>query len=457
MNTGQSKLRLTLRILAVVLALSGFWLSLDLLRITGGANATNPLLAQQCGSSDPNQPPSDCLSVLRSEFAYPAAVAAMRDPNAPAVEGQRGLPWAALGAAYFAFVAIWYAFVGPPTRTCWAWHLLITAVVAFGIWTSIDLTLIMANELHRFCIGCLASHAVNGLLGIVTLLSFPLTPDRPISIVNSAAVDPQTGGIPKGIVGAPLPQRVQIAPRHPTTGLALSTLLACGLAFWLTQAVTTTMLLGNNLSGLNNAYQAVTNDPNFAYWQWSQQPAVEIPPRADQVWLGDAGAPNTLVVFADLQCPMCRNAYKLITEEILTKHPGQLRVAFRHYPLDRTCNPSSAATMHPAACRAAMAIEAARILGGPDAYHKMRAALYANQSQLDVSNYGPFADAAGVARVDLYRLMQIDDPRAPIAEDIAAADQLKITSVPVLYLNNRRFDHWRDPRGWEKLLEAERK
>lgn len=457
-SSATSPFRVTLRVLGVLLALAGWWLSIDLLRITGGAAATNPLLAQQCGAAAPGQPVSDCLSVLRSEFAYPSAMANLNKPPGaaplPAAEsGNRGSPWAALGAAYFAFVAIWFAFVGPPTRSRWGWHLVIAAVVAFGLWTSVDLTRVMAVDLKRYCVGCLATHAVNALLGLVTLFSFPWTRDRAISIRTVGGVDTQTGvGIPRGTVGAPPPERVAVLPRHPTHAVALCALLAGGLAFWLHLSITAALLLNANLKGLNDAYQAVTNDPNFAAWQWSQQPVVEIPPRPDQLWLGDANAPNTLVVFADLQCPMCRSAFRLITEEILPKHPGRLRVAFRHFPLDQACNPASVTTLHPAACRAALAIEAARQVGGPEAYQKMRATLYENQNRLDLGDFSEFVRGAGLDVAKFNAAVQSAAGRDVIAADIALAQQLKVNSVPVLFLNGRRFDHWRDARDWEKVL-----
>lgn len=440
--------------LGVLLALGGWWISIDLLRITGGGAATNPLLAQQCGASAPGQPVSDCLSVLRSEFAYPAAMANLnKSPgatSAPSAEaGQRGLPWAALGAAYFAFVAIWFLFVGPPTRSRWGWHLVIAAIVAFGVWTSYDLTRVMAVELKRYCVGCLASHVVNGLIGLVTLLSFPWTRDRAIAIMTATASD---AGIPKGTIGAPPPERVLVVPRHPSHGLAFCALLAGGLAFLVHWSTTNMLLLNANLKGLNDAFQTVTNDPNFAAWQWSQQPVVEIPPRADPVWLGNPDAPNTVVVFADLQCPMCRNAFRLITEEILPKHPGRLRVAFRHFPLDQACNPTSVTTLHPAACRAALAIEAARQVGGPEAYQKLRATLYENQNRLDLGDFSEFVRAAGLDGAKFDAAMQSGAGKDAIAADVALAQQLKVNSVPVLFLNGRRFDHWRDARGWEKVL-----
>lgn len=446
-----SPFRVFLRVCGVLLALLGMWLSLDLLRITSGGAATNPLLAQQCGGAAPGQSESDCVSVLRSEFAYPSAMRAAISPAAsqPAEPAAHGLPWAAVGAAYFAFVAVWYLFVGPPTRSRWGWHLVVAGVVGFGVALSVELTNVMASELKRYCIGCLAVHATNALLGLVTLLSFPWTRDRVVMIQPLGAA---ASTIPKGTVGAAPAERVAVVARHPSHGLALCTLLAAVLAYQLVQSMTSTVMLSNNLGGMTRAYEAVTNDPNFAYWQWTQQPRVEIAPRAAQPWLGDPNAPHTLVVFSDLQCPKCQVAFREITEQILPQHAGRLRVVFRHFPLDRACNNSSESTLHPSACRAATAVEAARQLGGPAAYEKMRAALYRGQNRLDIGDYSEFARTAGVDPAKLAVAMQAAEAKGALAEDIAAGEQLNLTSVPVLYLNGRRFDYWRDPQAWDRIL-----
>jgi hypothetical protein len=48
---------------------------------------------------------------------------------------------------------------------------------------------------------------------------------------------------------------------------------------------------------------------------------------------GPAGAPVTLIVFADLQCPDCAAESKTIRELVPAEFPKQVKVQFRDYPL----------------------------------------------------------------------------------------------------------------------------
>src|SRR6266498_3887772 len=49
--------------------------------------------------------------------------------------------------------------------------------------------------------------------------------------------------------------------------------------------------------------------------------------------LGNEGAPITLTVFSDFQCPFCRRQAAIIREDLLRTHGTDVRVVFRHLPL----------------------------------------------------------------------------------------------------------------------------
>ena len=57
-----------------------------------------------------------------------------------------------------------------------------------------------------------------------------------------------------------------------------------------------------------------------------------------------------------------------------------MRVDFRHFPLDRACNPKIATPVHEAACLAAVAAECAGEQGKFWQYHNL---LFDNQQQLE--------------------------------------------------------------------------
>ncbi len=411
-------LRTLWRVLGVLLALAGWWLSINLLVLSGGGQPRDPWLAAQCGASGNSGAGSDCLAVLRSERAFvvpPSAAGAQR----PA----RGTPWAAFGAGYFAFVGLWYLFVGPPTRSRWGWHAVIALVVVVGLWCSSYLMQVMAYELKRWCAGCLAVHGLNAALGIVTFAAFPW----------------------RGAASAAAP--------HPATPLALATLLLGLLAIQTHVLAAGAAILSRGQAALEAAYSRIVEDAEFVLWKYAQATSVTIPLPENEIWLGPIDAPNTAVAFVDFQCPRCRQACELLSE--FARRPAPvLRVAFKHFPLDLGCNPAVKTVAHPAACRAALALEAVTLLGGAAARHAMRERMYAHQSDLERDPYAAWAAELGLDRIAYDRALASAEAAERIARDVQIARDLGVESVPTIFLNGRRLEFWPNRQAWERLLAA---
>ena len=202
--------------IAVLLALAGWWLSLDLARLSFGLPANTPWLQTSCGGSDEEGGISDCQSVLNSSWA---SVPLSNQPGATRI------PISVFGMGYFAFVGLWYLFVGPVTRSRWARHLLISAIVLIGVLYSIFMIHLMGNVLHRWCGGCLATHAVNGGLLVVTILSFPWWRDQ-----------------------------ANLAP-YPRGRLALAALSGCTFLFLLHPSIALFLIANKSMARAAHAYQ----------------------------------------------------------------------------------------------------------------------------------------------------------------------------------------------------------
>lgn len=405
------------RWLAVVLAAAGWYVSLKLLKVTGGAPA-GPFVQALCGGAKGEHALDDCTSVLTSPQAY---VPISREASAPKI------PVSAFGMAYFAFVALWYLFVGPPTHDRRYWHFLIAVIVVCGAWQSVEYIRIMKYELHRWCGGCLAVHAVNGALLVLTVLAYPWRP--PAKPVHS----------------------------HPRARLVGATATAGVLALATHLLVVYLMIAGTIMTERNAQYAAVLNDAAYVLWDFNRQPVVSIPLADDEVLAGDPAAPNTVVVFGDFQCTHCRELHEML-HEVARKYPDRLRVAFRYYPQDPECNPNPAYRSggHASACRAARAAEAARIVGGRDAYLAMRNKLWDGQNRLPTRPYvqqtererklfEDWAAEIGLDRAAFTAAMDAPAVAARIQADIDLATRLGLQSMPVVYVNGRQL------RGWSKL------
>ncbi|TWT40334.1 Vitamin K epoxide reductase family protein [Phycisphaerae bacterium RAS1] len=398
--------QLALRGIAVALAFFGWWLSFDLFRVAGGAVATNPLLAMQCG--DDGAGPSACSAVISSPAGYILLGPGFR------------LPVSALGMAYFAFVGAWYLFVGPTSRRGVWWHALVLLVVGIGLTNSILLTRYMAVELKQWCIGCVAAHAANALIAAVTILSWPRR-------VKDRSAE----------------------PLHPTGSLACATLAAGAALFCLNFILAILLVTNSTAARTAQAYRAIVEDPQFAMWNYQRSPQVEIPLREDDPISGASDAVHTLVVFVDFQCTACREANRVVGD-VLDRSPGALRVVYKHFPMDPLCNSAFKQGGHALACRAAYAAEAARAVGGSVSFNKMRKLLYERQERLAGMDFVKFAEEIGLSPPRFEEALQAAAAR--VAADVALGQELGIKTLPALYLDGRRLEHWRSAKTWDALL-----
>lgn len=412
-----------LRWSAVALAALGWYVSLQLLLISGGRRTADPLVAAACGDAEHG----GCASVLAAPNAY---IPFGREA------GALRLPVAALGMAYFAAVGLWYLLIGPPTHPRRAWHLLIGALVLVGAWQSLAYIGIMALELRRWCGGCLLAHALNGGLLVLTLLAWPWR--RP-----AAPTWP-----------------------HPGGRLVLATAIAAGLAGLVHLALVYVNVAGNVLRQRTAEYAAVLNDPEFVLWDHRRQAPAALPLAADEVFAGPPGAASTVVVFGDFHCTACRKAEEVLAD-VLARHPGAVRIAHRHCPQDPACNPDPKyrAGGHPGACQAARAAEAARIVGGAAAYLRYRDLLFerqallparpeARQSAAERSRLADWAAEIGLDRTAFERAMGSDAAAARVQADVQLARELGLSAMPVIYLDGRRLRNWSRSETWDVLLGA---
>jgi len=403
-----------LRWTAVVLCTAGWWLCFDLLRLGYGLAASNPWLQAQCGETPATAAAGDCQTVLASRWS---SVPLSMQPGATRI------PLAALGMGYFALLGLWYLFVGPPTRDRRAWHVPIALIVLLGGLQSLQLMLVMANVLRQWCVGCTAAHTVNAGLLLLTLLAYPWRrPKRPIT-------------------------------SNPTPRLALGALTAGLLAFAAHPLYVLTLTMSNSAVQLGKLYQQLTDDPEFARWHYLRQPHADLPVE-DAVAIGRPDAPCTVVLFADFRCPRCRQAHETI-EQVRQRYPQQLRLLFRHFPLDRVCNAGLERTLYPHACRAARAAEAAGMVGGAEGLARMSRLLFERQEQLDAANFVEWADGLRLDPGAFATAMSSHAASQRVRADVELARTLGIKAVPVLFLNGRRLDYWRNPATWELLLGGE--
>jgi protein-disulfide isomerase/uncharacterized membrane protein len=395
-----------LRIVSLALAVAGLLVAGMIERKSEGQKLPS-FMAWTCGGA------LDCDKVLASPFAKPFYLPPFEVP----------ISLAAIGKAYFMALGVWLLLVGRlPGRLHHAWA--IPSLMGLGgVLGSVAMIYILARVLRAWCGLCLLTHAIDLalVLGIWILWIAGRKAVAPVEPAAQAAVAPTGSHLWK----------------IPT--LALLAGLAAGLAQLRTsqtaEAVRMVALAGRE-------YDAVTNDDEYRKFLFDKAKKVEIPIDPDDPASGPADAPHTLVIFADFQCPHCAEFASLVPK-IQKALNDPMRVVFKYFPLSHKCNPGRPALVgfdpYDIGCDVAAAAEAARQLGGNEAFWKAHDLLLADHNRLRGLKYQGLAKELGLDPEAFDRLRQ--DPKVMEHVRRAATQGAKVGvwTTPAIFLDGRRI------------------
>lgn len=190
---------------------------------------------------------------------------------------------------------------------------------------------------------------------------------------------------------------------------------------------------------------------------WNLTPAVPIN-LENRPMRGPAHAAHTMVIFSDFQCPACKRFEQFVNERLLPlseKNGGLVKLTFRHWPICQDCNPNATTNLHPLACKASYAAEAARMVGGDEAFWKMYDLLWDKQDEWKKSqDFVGLARAIGLNEQAFQQAMASDEVAAQIKADIEEGanlgknqpnvkpedvDFIKVNSTPSIFIDNKRL------------------
>jgi protein-disulfide isomerase len=158
---------------------------------------------------------------------------------------------------------------------------------------------------------------------------------------------------------------------------------------------------------------------------------------------GPANAPVSVVVFSDFQCPACRMLADSLAE-LRRRHPAEVRVVYRHFPLPG----------HPFAADAARASECAAAQGRFQPFHD---ALFARQEEIGATSWAVFAGRAGLADVPRFEACTRENGgAAAVMRDQAMARRLGVDRTPTLLVNDLRSVGARPVAALEEIVQRAR-
>lgn len=157
---------------------------------------------------------------------------------------------------------------------------------------------------------------------------------------------------------------------------------------------------------------------------------------------GNPSAPITIVEFSDFQCPYCQKTQGIL-KELLAKYSGQVKLAFRDFPLDQ---------LHPAA---QMGAAAARCAGEQGKYWEYHDMLFEQPAKINPRGL-----------VEMARTLKLDDKlfagclqsnrfKGAIEQDIRDGMNAGVSGTPTFFINGIPVTGLQLASTFEKVIEEE--
>lgn len=168
-------------------------------------------------------------------------------------------------------------------------------------------------------------------------------------------------------------------------------------------------------------------------------------PKTDDVVIGNANAPVTLVEYASLSCPHCAHFYNEILPAIDEQYikTSKVKLIYRNYPLNEP------------ALKAALLVDCA----DPDRRHTFISVLFKNQDKwaFSLSYMDSLANIAvlgGISRGKFDRCMNDTKLQGNIlGVEKEAEDDYKVTSTPTFFINGKKQSGIAELKDLTKLID----
>lgn len=321
-----------------------------------------------------------------------------------------GLPLSGWGIIYYLTLGVFLAvqaFTGSLLKKECMFSIFLLTLIASLV--SITLLALMTIKPALFCPGCAAIHLINLVLFFISKKATGYSVSQFIKI-RPTSFRPWISGY------------IKTLNRSKIVGFSI-VLLTIGIFYVdLRQFVASPKKI-----------LIVPADPRVILSGYNSESIKNIPIDKDDPVLGPANTKVELVVFSDLTCPACRNFSRTVSD-LNRRYYGKIKIVFKHFPLGKACNPLITQDLHPRACEAAFAAEAARKQGKFWSFHDALFATDLNNSHKTVSL---IALKLGLNSLRFENDRTGDSAMARVEKNINLAIKLGVKATPTVFLNGR--------------------
>ena len=167
--------------------------------------------------------------------------------------------------------------------------------------------------------------------------------------------------------------------------------------------------------------------------------------------LGPEKAAYRIVMFTDFQCKDCKRVEGEVLEVMAQRKDISLSV--KNFPMCNLCNEKMGKlNLHPNACWAARAAEAAGMLKGSDGYFAMFRWLFDRTGSFTDAEIKAVLPTMGYDANTFLATMQSTPTEVLVKQDIEEAANLGIQYTPLMFINGVEFRGWEVPGVVKKAL-----
>jgi protein-disulfide isomerase len=170
----------------------------------------------------------------------------------------------------------------------------------------------------------------------------------------------------------------------------------------------------------------------------------KLPVLADDPQRGPVDALVTIIQFSDYQCPFCKRV-EVTLEEVRRLYGKDVRTVWKDNPLP----------FHPRAMPAAKLGRVVFQSKGNDAFWKLHDALFANNPQLEDSDFEDLISKQGLSWKALQVPLASPKVAARIDESIDVANDFQARGTPHFFINGRRLSGAQPLDAFKKLIDEE--
>ena len=151
---------------------------------------------------------------------------------------------------------------------------------------------------------------------------------------------------------------------------------------------------------------------------------------------GASKAPIGVVTYSDFMCPFCRDL-ALALQRYVPGSGDQLKVYYKNFPLELSCNPQVGRTVHQGACDLAKGGICASESGRFWEYHdKVFAQTWERASREDVLRIG---ESVGLERAKFGACIDAAATKGRLAAEVAEGQRVGVQSTPTMMINGRKL------------------